>query len=110
VYENKLTFAKEWIYDAEKEQSEINNAYELIEVTFGKGFVSWRGFENYRTYERENGGRERSYSGATVTRDDDGNDFGRGHLWDRNGGRKYNLPDGERIEEFGKRKETEEER
>lgn len=65
-YEDSMASAKGWLIDAKGNESEIQDALNLIELVKGEGYVSVYSFENRATYERKDGRGEGEYSSGAV--------------------------------------------
>ena len=62
--ESNRAFAKEWLIDAKGIQSRLQDAWDLIETVYGKGYVEQYDFEDRGTYERENERGKGNHSGT----------------------------------------------
>lgn len=60
--ESNMSFAKEWLIDAKGIQSRLQDAWEVIRVVYGEGYVTRYDFQNRWSYGRENAQGEGSYS------------------------------------------------
>ena len=62
--ESNRAFAKEWLIDAKGIQSRLQDAWDLIETVYGKGYVEQYDFADRGTYERENERGKGNHSSA----------------------------------------------